>query len=120
MSDNGVQFDAKIVLNGGKIKADADTLARSLQAPLDAMILHDCNYFVPIKTGTLQKSAIIYTRLGSGEIIWRTPYARRLYYEYRKPAHQANPNACAKWAEAAKSRWYDKWVRFLNERIQRG
>lgn len=116
---SGIIFDTKTVLNGAQIKSEINTAAHKAQAPLDAMILQDSNYFVPLKTGMLQKSAINNTRIGSGEVVWSTPYARRLYYEYTKPAHQANPNACAKWVEAAKARWHDKWIRLVNEYIKR-
>ena len=117
---SGLTFNVKTTLNDAKIKADLNGKLKSCQAPLDAMVMTDSNYFVPLKTGTLQKSAIINTRLGSGVIVWRTPYARRLYYEYTKPATQINPNACSKWFEAAKARWLNKWVRFVYERIKRG
>ena len=116
---SGLNFDTKISVNENGIKNNIEERARKTQAGLDSLILSDSNYFCPIKTGTLQKSAIINSRIGSGELVWRTPYARRLYYEYEKPAHQANPNACAKWFEAAKARWLEKWVRFVNERIKR-
>ncbi len=117
---SGLSFNTTTVLNSAAIKADVEAQTRQVQAPLDALILSDSNYFCPLKTGTLQKSAIINSRIGSGELVWRTPYARRLYYEYEKPAHQANPNACSKWFEAAKARFYDKWVRFVNEHLKRG
>ena len=116
---SGLNFDTKISVNENGIKNNIEEQARKTQAGLDSLILSDSNYFCPIKTGKLQQSAIINSRLGSGELVWRTPYARRLYYEYEKPAHQANPNACAKWFEAAKARWLEKWVRFVNERIKR-
>ena len=116
---SGVTFNTKTVLNDAGIKADIEATTRQVQAPLDALILQDSNYFCPIKTGTLQKSAIINSRLGSGELVWKTPYARRQYYEYSKPPYQPNPNACGKWFEAAKARWLEKWVRFVNERIKR-
>lgn len=116
---SGVTFNTKTVLNDAGIKADIEAKARQVQAPLDALILQDSNFFCPIKTGTLQKSAIINSRLGSGELVWKTPYARRQYYEYSKPPYQPNPNACGKWFEAAKARWLEKWVRFVNERIKR-
>jgi len=112
-------FETKTTLNTAGIIADIKKDARDIQAPLDSMVLQDSNFFCPIKTGVLQHSAILNSRIGSGELVWRTPYARRLYYEYKKPAHQANPNACAKWFEAAKARWFDKWVKFVNERIKR-
>ena len=116
---SGVTFNVKTALNSAEIKADIEAKARQVQAPLDALIMADSNYFCPIKTGTLQKSAIINSRLGSGELVWKTPYARRQYYDYHKPPYQPNPNACGKWFEAAKARWLEKWVRFVNERIKR-
>lgn len=116
---SGLTFNVKTALNSAEIKADLEATTRQVQAPLDALILQDSNFFCPIKTGTLQKSAIINSRLGSGELIWKTPYARRQYYEYSKPPYQPNPNACGKWFEAAKARWLEKWVRFVNERIKR-
>ena len=115
---SGLTFNVKTALNSAEIKADLEATTRQVQAPLDALIMADSNYFCPIKTGTLQKSAIINSRLGSGELVWKTPYARRQYYEYSKPPYQPNPNACGKWFEAAKARWLEKWVRFVNERIK--
>ena len=116
---SGLTFEVKSSLNEGAIKSDIEDGLKRAQAPLDAVVLADSNFFVPIKTGTLQKSGIINTRIGSGEVTWRTPYARRLYYEYTKPAHQANPNACAKWFEAAKACWLEKWVKLVNEYVKR-
>ena len=116
---SGLTFNVKTALNSAEIKADLEATTRQVQAPLDALILQDSNFFCPIKTGTLQKSAIINSRLGSGELVWKTPYARRQYYDYSKPPYQPNPNACGKWFEAAKARWLEKWVRFVNERIKR-
>lgn len=116
---SGITFVVKSVINEAQIKAEISQDIRQAQAPLDALILADSNYFCPIKTGKLQQSAIINSRIGSGELVWRTPYARRQYYDYHKPPYQPNPNACGKWVEAAKARWLDKWVRFVNERIKR-
>ena len=116
---SGLTFNTKTALNSAEIKADLEATTRQVQAPLDALIMADSNYFCPIKTGKLQQSAIINSRLGSGELVWKTPYARRQYYDYHKPPYQPNPNACGKWFEAAKARWLEKWVRFVNERIKR-
>ena len=116
---SGLTFNVKTALNSAEIKADLEATTRQVQAPLDALILQDSNFFCPIKTGKLQQSAIINSKIGNGEIIWCTPYARRQYYEYSKPPYQPNPNACGKWFEAAKARWLEKWVRFVNERIKR-
>ena len=116
---SGITFNVKSVINETQIKNDIGQALRQTQAPLDSLILADSNYFCPLKTGKLQQSAIINSRIGSGELIWRTPYARRQYYDYHKPPYQPNPNACGKWVEAAKARWFNKWVRFVNERIKR-
>ena len=114
-----LSFNVKTTLKETGIKSGIERKIQQQQKYFDALILQDSNYFCPIKTGTLQKSAIINSRIGSGELVWRTPYARRQYYEYSKPPYQPNPNACGKWFEAAKARWLEKWVRFVNERIKR-
>ena len=116
---SGLTFNVKITLKESGIKSDIESKIQQQQKYFDALVLQDSNFFCPIKTGTLQKSAIINSRLGSGELVWKTPYARRQYYEYSKPPYQPNPNACGKWFEAAKARWLEKWVRFVNERIKR-
>lgn len=116
---SGLTFNVKITLKESGIKSDIESKTQQQQKYFDALVLQDSNFFCPIKTGTLQKSAIINSRLGSGELVWKTPYARRQYYEYSKPPYQPNPNACGKWFEAAKARWLEKWVRFVNERIKR-
>ena len=116
---SGVTFNTTTVLNDAEIKADIEAKARQVQAPLDALVLQDSNYFIPIKTHTMEASSIESTKIGTGEVVWRTDYARRQYYDYHKPPYQPNPNACGKWFEAAKARWLEKWVRFVNERIKR-
>lgn len=115
----GLTFTVKTTVDNKQITERITKEVKNVQGYFDAMVLADSNYFCPLKTGTLQKSAIINTHLGSGEIVWKTPYARRQYYEYSKPAYQPNPNACGRWFEAAKARWLDKWVRFINEQLKR-
>ena len=117
---SGLSFETKSKLESAKLKAEIAWRVQKAQAPLDAMIMADSNYFCPIKTGKLQQSAITNTQIGTGEIVWRTPYARRQYYDYHRPAYQPNPNATGKWFEAAKARWIDKWVALVDEYIKRG
>lgn len=116
---SGLTFNVKSTLKESGIKSDIESKIQQQQKYFDALVLQDSNYFIPIKTGTMEKSSQINTRLGTGEIVWRTPYARRQYYDYHKPPYQPNPNACGRWFEAAKARWLEKWVRFINERIKR-
>lgn len=116
---SGIKFNANLALNENAIKSNIDAITARTQREFDALVLADSNYFIPIKTHTMENSSIVNTKIGTGEIVWRTPYAHRQYYDYHKPPYQPNPNACGKWFEAAKARWLDKWVRFVNERIKR-
>lgn len=121
MNDGGVSFSVKISFAP---KATADRIGAILheaQKKLDIQIVKDCNYYVPLKTGTLQKSALIYTVPGSGQIVYRTPYAKRQYYGLHfDHSKQLNPNACAKWFEAAKARKEEDWRRLVEDEVKRG
>ena len=90
------------------------------QAILDATIIKDSNYYVPLATGVLQKTAITSTVLGSGMIIWDTPYARRQYYgDNFDHSKQYNPNATSKWFESAKARQLSNWVKLVNDEYRK-
>jgi hypothetical protein len=113
-----IKFETKSTFSAATLKAQLAKNTQKAQMVLDAAVLSDSNYFVPLQTGKLQQSGITNTRIGSGEVVWRTPYARAQYYgENFDHTKQRNPNACAKWFEAAKARFNDKWVRLVNERI---
>jgi hypothetical protein len=81
------------------------------QAALDEQVLKDSNYFCPLQEGTLQASGVLSTKLGSGIVIWDTPYAHRLYWhpEYNFSLDR-NPNARGKWFEEAKARHLPEWL----------
>ncbi|MGP1430918.1 MAG: minor capsid protein [Treponema sp.] len=115
-----ITFSVKRLDQDGKIiKAKVVQRLESVQGYLDNLIIRDSNYFCPKETSVLQKSAIINTTMGSGLLIWQTPYARKQYYgEQLDHSKQRNPNACARWFEAAKARWYEKWVKFVNARLR--
>ncbi|MCQ2273051.1 MAG: minor capsid protein [Bacteroidales bacterium] len=117
---SGVNFNVTTAFNGKKVEAQLLAKTKKTQAALDAMILQDSNYFIPVKTSTMEKSSIINSQIGKGVLIWRTPYAKAQYYgDNLDHSKQLNPNACARWFEAAKARWLDKWVRFTNEYFKR-
>ena len=117
---SGLTFNVKSTLKESGIKRDIESKIQQQQKYFDALILQDSNYFIPIKTHTMEASSIESTKIGTGEVVWRTDYARRQYYDVNfDHSKSANPNACAKWFEAAKARWLEKWVRFVNERIKR-
>jgi len=47
---------------------------------IDSEVLRRCDPLVPFDTGTLKQSGIEHTELGSGNVIYRTVYARKQYY----------------------------------------
>ena len=51
------------------------------QKIVDSEVIRYCSPLVPFDTGMLEKSASLYTELGSGEIEYNTPYARKQYHE---------------------------------------
>lgn len=53
---------------------------RKAQMFLDNEVLRLCDPLVPFRTGGLKKSGILGTRIGSGEVRYIAPYARRMYY----------------------------------------
>lgn len=118
--NGGIEFKATANFNVAKVKAKLNAKVKRAQLKLDTQVVADSNYFAPNKTGTLQKSAIVNTVIGNGLVLWHTPYANRQYYgESFDHSKQKNPNACAKWFEAAKARWLEKWRRLVNDEIKR-
>lgn len=51
-----------------------------VQQYIDSEVLRLCDPYIPFDIGTLRDSGITNTVIGSGEVKWRTPYARRWYY----------------------------------------
>ena len=106
-----ITIDAKIDFDVSKLKGKTQADIARRQKKLDAMVLRDSNLFCPKDTGTLQRSAIIHTVIGSGEIEWHTPYAAFQYYNWKGiQGHNRNPRATSKWFETAKARYLDKWL----------
>ena len=50
------------------------------QKIIDSEVLRLCSSMVPLRTGTLEKSGILGTVIGSGEDKYIAPYARHQYY----------------------------------------
>lgn len=80
---------------------DAHGLAKNgeVQKFIDSEVLRYCEPCVPLDQGTLIQSGIINTVVGSGQVKYRTPYARRWYY---MPANfQEAPRRGNYWFERA-------------------
>lgn len=51
-----------------------------VQKAVDAAVIRECFPYLPFDEGVLAGSANIATEIGSGEVVYDTPYARYLYY----------------------------------------
>ena len=117
--EGGITFTVKGNFDTQAAKARISAAIHKAQMKLDAQVLADSNYYVPLKTRVLQKSAINNTVLGSGEVKWVTPYARAQYYGVDfDHSKQFNPNACARWFEAAKARKMEQWRKLVDDTIK--
>lgn len=52
---------------------------------VDSEVLRLSEPFIPLLTGTLIKTGILGTDVGSGQVSWIAPYAKRQYYKGRAP-----------------------------------
>lgn len=85
-----------------------------VQKYLDSTIINGVEPYVPMKKGTLTRSGILHSRVGYGQIIWKTPYARYLWYgksstgkdlKFNKSRH---PLAGKAWGERYKADHLDE------------
>lgn len=72
-----------------------------VQKFIDSEVLRLTDPYVPMDTGVLKSSGTRSTRVGSGEVRYRTPYARRLYYNPQYN-YQGAPMRGGKWFERMK------------------
>ena len=71
---------------------------------VDSEVLRYSEPFIPLLTGTLIKTGILGTDIGSGTVSWIAPYARYQYYRGRRPGtQQAGPLRGRYWFERMKA-----------------
>jgi len=84
-----------------------------IQRFIDSTVLNQVEPYVPFRTGATTKSGIINTRIGYGQIKWRTPYVGNIWEGRKKLANgkyskefnfdqSRHKKAQKKWAEAYK------------------
>lgn len=106
-----ITFQGRSKLNERKLKRKQSMSKDRAQMMLDSDVLKDSNFYIPMDTTNLMKSGILHTKLGSGNVIWNTPYARRLYYNPQYNfSKDMNPFAQGLWFEAAKSSNREDWL----------
>ena len=81
--------------NSGTVQRFIDSECLRLTAP-----------FVPKDTGALIESGTVNTKIGSGEVIYNTPYARRWYY--MQAQFQGAPQRGNYWFERMKQQYKEQ------------
>jgi hypothetical protein len=98
-----------------RIRSKVKASKERAQKVLDITVIKDSSRFVPFETGTLEKSAMESSRIGSGLVVYNTPYAKRQYYGQFEHGKNKHPHATRLWFEAAKAENLDKWIRIVRE-----
>ena len=78
-----------------------------VQKFIDNECLQLCDSKTPKDTNALIQSGITNTIIGSGQVKWHTPYARRMYYHPEYNFSQA-PERGAYWFERMKQQYKDQ------------
>lgn len=52
-----------------------------VQRYIDSEVLRLSDPYIPFDTGKLKESGTRSTTIGSGKVVWRTPYGKKQYYE---------------------------------------
>lgn len=52
-----------------------------VQRYIDSEVLRLTDPYVPMDTGALKRSGTQHTKIGSGKVVYKTPYARRQYFK---------------------------------------
>jgi len=98
---------AKLVWNTnkftGKSRGAWQTKYSNAQVYVDSEVLRLSEPYTPLLTGTLIKTGILGTDVGSGLVMWIAPYAKRQYYSPRKPGSQTGPLRGPFWFERMKA-----------------
>lgn len=93
VKNKGGKISAKLEWAPG-FKQDKERAFSNAQEFVDSECLRYMNPLTPRLTGVMIKSATLGTVVGSGNIEYLTPYARRQYYEHKTKA---------KWFETMKA-----------------
>lgn len=81
-----------------------------VQKYIDSEVLRYSSPYVPLRTGAAEGSGIRHTRIGSGEVRYKTPYIRKIYYD-RNMNFQGAPQRGAYWFERMKADHRDDILR---------
>lgn len=77
---------------------------------LDSEVLRTTAPYVPFRTGTLMKSGQLGTVIGSGEVVYNSPYAARQYYSTAQ-SRPYDAQRGSMWFERSKADHKEEWIR---------
>jgi hypothetical protein len=108
-------MNAKLVMNTAYTKERFSTRFLSAQKFLDNEVLKDCAPYVPMRTGQLMRSGQNGTNIGSGQVVYNAPYAKKVYYATKANFSRAkHPQASSQWFEKAKAIKKKDWINGAN------
>ena len=107
------KITARLEWNAGFGREYTGNFTRA-QMFVDSEVLRFCSARVPFDTGMLQKSGILGTVVGSGEVINIAPYAAKQYY-HTAPTRSYDANRGGMWFERGKAVERDRILRGAQE-----
>lgn len=72
------------------------------QKYMDNTVLRLSSKYIPLRTSMLQKSGVLGTEIGKGEVCWIAPYARKQYYD-TADSRSYDPKRGGHWFERMKA-----------------
>lgn len=115
----GVKIDTRLEMDKAKVMNRFEHRYEAAQKWMDNEVLRTTEPYVPFRTGMLARSGPGHTQLGSGEVVYETPYARRMYYGRYNFNKSAHPQATAQWFEKSKAVNKKAWLSGV-EKILKG
>nr|DAZ08873.1 MAG TPA: Minor capsid protein [Caudoviricetes sp.] len=101
MTGKNGKVTARLEWNAGFGREKTASFTRA-QMFVDSEVLRFCSSRVPFDTGMLQKSGILGTVVGSGEVRYIAPYAAKQYY-HTAPTRSYDANRGGMWFERGKA-----------------
>lgn len=117
-----MKLTAKVNIDQNLLTAKIKKGSSKAQQWLDMTVAKDTDPYVPadekILAGTAYPDGV--AEIGSGEIIYRTPYARRQYYSLPRKKKTTHPHATMRWFEASKAVNRQRWLKGVREIFGQG
>lgn len=111
----GIDFTIDVQIDTAVLLGKFARRTEAAQVYLDNEVMRSTESYVPFDTGTLARSTQLATKPGDGQVLYDTPYARKLYYgDGMNFATDKHPKATARWLEASKAVNLKTWISGVN------